>query len=337
MNEIQNDPKEKHKESRIFTILAIIFFVIGTLISLLQLLVNDNISLKTTNLARQSGYIIGSIIARILIVAFLVCLARFAFKKKKGRSLMILSIVFLMVSGITTISAFAARGKENRLNKVAMAKLITICRDYAGGKDLNSQKLDKSKYGSIAPFLDLSNQYFISFKKLSSDMNTEMLKFNLVTILGTDTYSSSDKMNDAQKRVRTLLMSLDRFESNADKITKTMKVDLNNLDIPIRYKQDVVAGVEKGQIKSSGIIKNYILFEKNFIKKVDENISFMLKSKENYEVKNNMIYFSSDDDMTKYNQFITDVQELAKEEASITSKMRKNGNQEIDTLENLNK
>jgi|GEM_PF-3412846 len=337
INPVENDLQVQHSESIIFTIMGVVFLVIGTLVLLLRLLVDENISFGTNNVPYQSAFIIGNIIGNILIVTFIVCIAIFVFKKKKRRALMILSIIFLVLSCITTTNAFVVRVKENKLNKIAMDKLISICRDYANGNDLKSEKLEKSKYGSMSPFLDLSNQYFISYKKLATDMNTEVVDINIATILGSDTYSSSEKINDAQKKVQLLISAFDKFEGDSDKIQKDMKQDVNNLDIPIRYKKGVVDGFEDGQIESSSKIKKYILFEKNFGKKINDNLSFMLEEKGNYEVKNNLIYFSSNDDLNKYNIFISDIQKLATEEASIVKEMQQSTNKQLDKLENLNK
>ena len=67
INPVENNLQVQHTESATFTILGVIFFVIGTLISLSQLLVDENISFGAMNVANQPAYILGNVIGKILI------------------------------------------------------------------------------------------------------------------------------------------------------------------------------------------------------------------------------------------------------------------------------
>lgn len=332
-NSSENEQNKQHTESKTFKILAIIFLAIGALILIAGMLVDRGVYSKTTSLGYQLGYIIG----KTLLVAFFVYIVQKIFKKNKRRALMVFSIIFLLGSCISTVNAVNRRSNEIRLNKVAMTKLISISRDYASGKDLNPAKLDESTYGNMSPLLDLCNQYYISFQKLSTNMKKDVANSHLETALGADAFTSSAKTKDAQKRVELLITELDKFQLDANKITKNMKTDINNSDIPQIYKKDVASGFEKGQLKSSAMLDEYIVFEKNFMKKIDESIIFMSTEKGNYEVKNNMVYFTSNDTLTKFNKNMSDIQALAIKETTIVNDMKKLGNEQLDNMESLNK
>ncbi|MCB2295857.1 hypothetical protein LGK95_20555 [Clostridium algoriphilum] len=324
-------------ESKMFTIIAIILFIVGVIISLLQLLLNDDISLRTTDLPNHSEIVIGIMIGKLVLVAILLLAAQFMFKKKKGRISMILSIIFLIVASITTTSAFVARSKENRLNKVAMQKLISIASHFADNKDLDADKLEESRYGSIAPFLNLSNQYFISYKKLSTAMNADIKKLNVRTIVGASTFTTSAKINSSQQKIQVLMSELDKYASDTDKITNNMKSDVSKLDIPIRYKENIVTGFADGQLKAGDSLKNYVIFEKSFLKVIDTNMSFMLKEKANYMVKYNLIYFTKPADLATYNIYLTDLRKKAAEEVTMLNKIKSDNNKQLDNLEDLNR
>lgn len=332
-NSTENEQNQQHTESKTFKILAIIFLAIGALILIAGILVDRGVYSKTTSLGYQLGYIIG----KILLVAFLVYIVQKIFKKNKRRALMVFSIIFLIVSCVVTASSVNKRSEEIRLNKVAMTKLISISRDYADGKDLNPAKLDESTYGNMSPLLDLCNHYYISFQKLSTDMKKDVADSHLETALGADAFTTPAKTKDAQKRVELLITSLDKFQLDANNITKNMKTDIINSDIPEIYKKDVASGFEKGQLKSSAMLEEYIVFEKSFMKKIDESIIFMSTQKGNYEVKNNMVYFTSTDTLTKFNKNMSDIQTLAIKETTIVDNMKKLGNEQLDNMESLNK
>ena len=330
-NTIEN---EQHtQQSKTLKILAIIFFVIGALIFIVGVLVDRGAYSKTTSLSYQTGYIIG----KFLVVAFLVYIVQRIFKKNKRLALMVFSIIFLIVSCVTTVSAVNKRSHEIKLNKVAMTKLISISRDYADGKDLNPAKFDESTYGNMSPFLDLCNHYFISFQKLSTDMKKDVADTHLETAIGADAFTSPAKIKDAQKRVELLITQLDKFQVDANNITKNMKTDIVNSDIPEIYKKDVASGFEEGQVKSSAVLEEYILFEKNVMKKIDESIIFMSTQQGNYEVKNNMVYFNSNDALTKFNKNMSDIQAFSIKETSIENNMKKMVNDQLNTMESLNK
>ncbi|MBU3177859.1 DUF3053 family protein [Clostridium estertheticum] len=332
-NMVENELHEQHAESKIFTILAIIFFVIGAIISIVEILVQRSVYLKTANISSQLGYIIGRIIA-VVLIAYIV---RLIFKKKKGRALMIFSIIFLLASSVTTANAINKRTEEISFNKVAMHKLISMSSDYAAGKDLSSDKLENSKYGNMAPLLDLCNQYFISYQKLSANLKTEVSKAHVETLLSADTFSTPAKTKDSQERLKTLISGLGQFETEANKITEKMNTDVNNVDIPQVYKEDVASGFEKGQLQSSAMIKKYIAFETSFIKKINDSVTFMVSEKGNYEVKNNMVYFKSPATLAKFNKNMTDIQKLAIEETTLINDMKKTAEKQLDYMKTLDK
>ncbi|MBX4261381.1 DUF3053 family protein [Clostridium estertheticum] len=332
-NMVENELHEQGAESKIFTILAIIFFLIGTIISIVEILVQRSAYLKTANISSQLGYIIGRIIA-VVLIAYIV---RLIFKKKKGCALMIFSIVFMLASSVTTANAINKRTEEISFNKVAMHKLISMSSDYAAGKDLSSDKLENSKYGNMAPLLDLCNQYFISYQKLSANMKSDVSKAHVETLLSADTFSTPAKTKDTQERLKTLTSGFGQFETDANKISKKMNTDINNVDIPQIYKEDVAAGFEKGQLQSSAMIKKYIAFETSFIKKINDSVTFMVSEKGNYEVKNNMVYFTSPATLSKFNKNMNDIQKLAIEETTLINDMKKTAEKQLDYMKTLDK
>lgn len=336
-NTIEAQSQKQNSQSNIFMILGIVFLVLGAIIFLLQLLLNDNISMTTTDLPTHSAFVIGIVIVKLVIVTAVFVAALFMFKKKKGLIAMIVSILFLIAAIITTTSAFAARSKENRLNKAAMNKIISMSRDFVDNKDLDDTKLEESKYGSITPFLNLSNQYFVSYKKLSTDMNADIKEFNVSSIVSANTFTSSANIISAQQKIQVLMNKLDKYELDADKTSKNMSSDVSKLDIPIRYKEDLVNGFAKGQLKSSASLKKYVTFEKGFLKIIDTNMSFMLKSKKNYTVKNNLIYFKNFTDMSTYNIYLTDLRTKVAQEVIMLNEIKSDNNKQLDNLEDLNK
>lgn len=330
MNEstsFENNKKNQPNENSAFKILGIIFFILGILISLLQLLVAESGS------SNQLYYIFGGIVLALVLIL----IANFAFKKKKGLALMILSIVFLILSIILTSNAFVKKIEENRLNNLAIDKFVGLSRDYASGKDLSTEKYKESDYGKLTPLLNLTEGYFISYKKLNNDLSTQLTTVNFQTILAADTYSSQAKTEDAQKKLRAVTASFDQFDANSSKIISNMQSDLTKLDIPTNYKNGIVAGFNKAQVTTTEKLKSYIQVEKSTVKKMDDLMSFMLSQKGTYEVKDKKVYFTSSDTLTKYNSFISDLQKLADQEASITNEMKASMNKNIDDINKYNK
>ena len=332
-NTFENELHAPHDESKIFTILAIIFFFIGTIISIGEIMVRNSSYLKMANTNGQLGYIFG----RIIGVIFIAHIVRLIFKKKKGCALMIFSIVFMLSSGVTTANAINKKSEEISFNKVAMQKLISISSDYAAQKTLSPDKLESSKYGNMAPLLDLCNQYYISFQKLNANMKTDVSKANLATVLSADTFSTLAKTKDAHEKLKMLISGFGQFGLDANNITKKMNTDVKNADIPQIYKEDVATDFEKAQVQLNAIIKKYIVFEISFIKKIDESVIFMENEKGNYEVKNNMVYFTSTATMTKFNKNMADIQKLSAEETTLINDMKKTGEKQLDYMKTLGK
>jgi len=134
-----------------------------------------------------------------------------------------------------------------------------------------------------------------------------------------------------------VLIIKEKYESDTAKITKNMKSDVSKLDIPIRYKEDIVTGFSEGQLKSGDSLKNYVIFEKNFLKVIDTNMSFMLKVKANYTVKYNLIYFTKPADLATYNIYLTDIRKKTSQELTMLNQIKSNNTKQLDDLEDLNK
>ena len=333
-NSVENEKQNKPSESKVFIILGIIFFVLGIMISLLQLLVSKDM-ISTTN--SKLGYMVVGIIARIVLAIICAIVGGFIVKNKKGQVLMLISIIYLALSMIITANALVKRSEEVKLNKVAMSKFASIANDYSTGKDLSNEKFDKAKYGSLASFLTLSDQYFVSFKKMNTDLNTEIGELNLETILGADSYSSPETIKDSQNRLNTTLDTFNKFETNANKSIKKLQSGVNDLDLSPEYKKGFVAGFQKSQIESNSKFKNYMEIEKNIIKKMNELMSFMSTENVNYEVKDNRVYFKTNDTLDKYNKYIEDLQKLVVKETAAQKEMQDSVSKKIENLDKLTK
>ena len=107
------------------------------------------------------------------------------------------------------------------------------------------------------------------------------------------------------------------------------------------YKKSVVLKLSdytfELQLQSSTSLKNYVIFEKEFLKLIDTNMSFMLKSKANYTVKNNLLYFKNPTDMATYNVYITNLKTKATKEITMLNEIKSNNNEQLDNFEDLNK
>ncbi len=329
----ENELEKKHSERKSFKIMGIVFFTLGIIIQLGIVLSNISSNSSSRDGSNQLEYAFGRIIGMALVLSFLIFIVRFIFKKKKNLAVMILSILFLFSSISSASNAISQRRDENRLNNLGKDKFINMARDYTEGKTLTPENFKKSDYGSMAPFLKLTEQYFISCKKLNISFKSQIDSINFETILAPDTFSSSDKIKAAQARLNPSISEFDQLESDINKLVKNMHSDISKLDIPKDFKEGIIAGFENAQVKSGDNIKNYIQAEKNIINKMEEILSFMLSEEGNFQVKDNKIYFYSNDAMSKYNRFVDDLQQLASQETSIKNKITDSMNQKLNEME----
>lgn len=319
LSENQNLEFQVNKKGFLF-VLSIVFFTLGILLSFIKAFIYFKDSSYYVNVPYASGRATGIIVASLVIAAALFLLSTRVFNKKGF--LFIFSIIYLLVSFSSTGAALSEISlKENKLNKAAADKLISMLNDAANQKEINEENFDKSVYGHATPFLSLTNDYFFKFQKHSNDMSKDIDSLELDKILSANALDSPEKINNSKKKIDDCIKIFDKHETEYNDLIVNFSTSASKLELPQSFKKGLLEGFKKSQNETRDKISNLFKVERDIMVSTNNIMDFMLSIQGKYIVQNDKILFKTDADLNKYKEYIKELKTLAQKETDIRTNM----------------
>lgn len=311
--------KNENKRGFLF-ILSIVFFILGLLSSCIKAFIYFKDSSYYVNVPYASGRATATIVISLVIVAALFLLSTRVFSKR--RLLLLFSIIYLLGSFSSTGAAIVENSsKENKLNKAAKDKFISMCNEVASEKEINEENFDKSVYGRITPFLSLANDYLIKFQNHSNDISKNIDSLELHKILSASALSSTEEINNSKKKIDDCRKIFDKHETEYNDLIENFTTSASTLELPKSFKSSMLEGFKKSQNETREKISNFLKVERDILTNIDNILDFMLSIQGKYVVKNDKILFENKADLNKYNEYIEELQTLAQKETDIKKNM----------------
>lgn len=301
-------------------ILSIVFFALGFLLSCLKAFINFRDKSYYVNTSYASGNATATIVISLVIIAVLLFLSTRVFNKKG--LLLIFSIIFLLGSFSSTGATIVQNSiNENKLNKAAKDKFISMCNDAVNEKEINEENFDKSVYGHVTPFLSLTNDYFVKFQKHSNDISKNIDSLELHKILSASALSSTEEINNSKKKIADCRKIFDKHETEYNELIENFTTSASTLELPKSFKNGMLEGFKKSQNETREKVSNFLEVEREILTNIDNILDFMLSIQGKYVVKNDRILFETEADLNKYNGYIKELQTLSQKEADLKKNM----------------
>ncbi|BCZ45846.1 hypothetical protein psyc5s11_19130 [Clostridium gelidum] len=311
--------KNESKKGFIF-IFSIVLFALGLLLSCLKAFINFRDKSYYVNTPYASGYATTTIVISLVIIATLFLLSTRVFNKKG--LILIFSIIYLLGSFSLTGATIAENSlKENKLNKAAKDKFITMCNNVVNEKENNEESFDKTVYGHMTPFLYLTNDYFIKFQKHSNDISKNIDSLELHSILSSSALGSTEEINNSKKKIADCRKIFDKHETEYNDLIVNFATSASTLELPKSFKSGMLEGFKKSQNDTRDKLNNYLKVERDILDNIDNIMDFMLSIQGKYTVKNDKILFETEADLNKYNGYIKELQTLAQKETDLKKNM----------------
>jgi hypothetical protein len=303
-----------------FFIFSVVFFALGFLLSCIKAFVNFRDKSYYVNTAYASGSAIATIVISLVIIVALFLLSTRVFNKKG--LLLILSIIYLLGCFSSTGAAIVQNSlKENRLNKAAKDKFISICNDAVNQKEINEETFDKSVYGHVTPFLSLTNDYYIKFQKHSNDISKNIDSLELHNILSASALGSTEEINNSKKKIADCRKIFDKHETEYNDLIANFTTSASTLELPKSFKSGMLEGFKKSQNETGQKVSNFLKVERDILTNIDNILDFMLSIQGKYVVKNDQILFETEADLNKYNGYVKQLQTLSQKETDLKKNM----------------
>jgi hypothetical protein len=301
-------------------IFSIVLFALGLLLSCLKAFVNFRDKSYYVNTPYASGYAATTIVISLVIIAALFLLSTRVFNKKG--LILIFSIIYLLGSFSLTGAAIVENSlKENRFNKAAKDKFISMCNDVINQKEINEEIFDKTVYGHMTPFLFLSNDYLIKFQKHSNDISKNIDSLELNSILSANTLGSTEEINNSKNKIADCRKIFDKHETEYNDLVVNFITSASTLELPKSFKSGMLEGFNKSQNETRDKVNNFLKVERDILDNIDNIMDFMLSIQGKYIVKNDKILFKTDADLNKYNGYIKELQTLTQKETDLKKNM----------------
>lgn len=320
--------RAKNKKGVLF-VLSIVFFTLSFLLSCLKALI-DFLRESQINKAYAMGYAAGTIIISMVIIVILLLLSTRVFKKKVF--MLIFSIIFLLVSFLSTADAMETSLKEIKMTKAAEDKIISMFTNMANGKDISEENFDKSVYGNMTPILYVLKDFGVNSYKLSTDISKDIDALDFENMLTANTLGSTEKINNAKKNIDESIKIYDKYEIEYNNLITNLNKSISELELPKSFKKGFLEGFTQAQEENGSKLSNLFKVEKDVSNKVNSILNFMLSIKGKYTVENDRILFETNDDLNKYNGYIEDIQKLAQEETNIKNDLRDSLKLKLDKI-----
>jgi hypothetical protein len=314
-----SDNKNESNKGILF-ILSVVFFALGLILLCLKAFISFRDKSYYVNTSYASGYAAATIVFSLVIIVALFLLSTRVFKKKE--LLLIFSIIYLLGSFLATGAAIVENTlKENKLNKAAMNKFISMCNNAVNEKEINEENFDKTVYGHMTPLLSLTNGYFVKFQKHSNDTSKAIDSLELDNILSASALGSTEEMNNSKKKLADCRKILDEHETQYNDLIANFATSTSALELPKSFKSGMLEGFKKSQNETREKVSDYLKVERDILTKIDNILDFMLSIQGKYVVKNDKILFETQSDLNKYNGYIKELETLTQKETDLKRSM----------------
>lgn len=161
--------KKKKNTIDFMLIIGVVLLLVSIGLSVLsQVIVLGGIDRLMDNAIQSAVFLL----VPVVILLFLSSLILVFGKDKRGRNLLIFSIFAVILNFNNLYTSIREARIEAEKEKVAVEKVRTLVKDFIAQKEITRENISEEKYGKTAALLEVIQNNYIDFRKISEDNNS---------------------------------------------------------------------------------------------------------------------------------------------------------------------
>lgn len=322
-------PVLKRKTIDVKLIVGIVIVSLSILLTTLSTILDMGGLYELKNEAYSLGYLMGGASVIIIVSAIILVLS----KKKRGRNLLIYSIISLVLS-FSTFSISVKNAAEEKLKeKVAYDKMVSLTKDGLLGNEIAKEDITKSKYGKTAPLVECVQGVYIEYQNLRKEAVNIMDVINDESIFSEETLSDLNKIKEKRALLDKSSKDIEEVGNKINDLRNRLKNDVEELDIKKVIKENFIKGFEASIYESSKITANSLKYTDNIIKSINNMVAYLEENQGAYTFESDKLAFYKENDVNAYNKLFAEYNKAIDENNKNYEDIIKNANEIIKKME----
>lgn len=288
--------------------------------------------LKFSSTIYSAGYRIGFTLGSTIWIGILAWLiSRFALKNEKGIAFLLFACGFFVVSITQSVAAY----REGQAARLAVNDIAATMREMINGGAVSS--IDGKQYGEYGPMVQIISDFAREVNAEMTAMAAEVQELHPDTLLVRETIENSGSIDKGRQRLQMLLGILDRCESSLKQRSEEIPNKVAASSMNEAQKREFIAGFNTTKDAGLNNISEFFSIERSFVAKVDEIYGFLQGRQGRYKFMGNQPVFVSQSDLSTYNQYISDLNRITRQESDWITKTQFNSEQQVNKMQRMMK
>lgn len=285
-----------------------------------------------------SSEAVGETVGKALAYSLFVFLIANSIRKRaKRKKLEFWIFCFALSFSLCAIYDSVKITKQKRQLSNSTQEITRLVSDYSSEKTQHPPKeYSSEEYGPLGKLLPIIKQSFEFSQNFTSEINAACTE--LENILIPENLCEHEHLVQSKVKVKSFLKKLDHLENVYHKEIDSLETKIqqayadNN-----RLKTCALKGFEKGRAEGAKLVEEYLNIEKGSMRKLDELLTFLLKTSKRFYVSSGTLYFERDEDTETYNKLIREIIEYVAKEDAVTRKIECHQQSLIEKATHLDK
>ena len=152
-----------------------------------------------------------------------------------------------------------------------------------------------------------------------------------------ETIENSERIDGGRKKLQSMLDILDRHETELRHIAEDIPNQVAASKMDDTQKREFIAGFNTTKDEGLSNISEFFTIERSFVAKVDEIYGFLEGKQGRYKFTGNQPVFVSQSDVRAYNQYLSEINDIARQENNWRIRMQTNSEQQLDRMQRMMK
>jgi hypothetical protein len=253
---------------------------------------------------------------------------RSALKKRKGLGLLLFGVAFLAVSLYQSVTILHEVDDGKRFKSTLREMMLK----FQQGAVLDDTQITNS--GRYSPALVAVNDDYAKILSARHAFESALEAAKLETLLTPDALANPLLTDHSIATINSLRNAVDEADQSISKELDAIPHSAEAL--PDALRADFATGAERGTQNSKASISQFFQIERDFLNKAVELLDFANSRRGSFSLQKNRLLFGSQADLDRYNDYVSQIQDLARKEADWQKQAAATLNQAIGQLGQVN-
>ena len=298
---IEEPQQHKKKKSTIDfkLIIGVVLILVSIALSIISnVIVLGGIYRLSDDAVQSSVYLL----APVVIILFLSSLILIFGKDKRGRNLMIFSILAVVLNFNNLYTSIREAKIEAEREKVAIEKVLNLVKDFMAEKEIIREDISEEKYGKTAPLIEVIQNNYLDYQKIREDVNSIAQIVNDSTSFSNEILKDPDKIKEKIAIMDKTSKDIEGLDNRIKEYMEKFKDDIANVYISGVVKDEINSNLNYTVYTYNEIASKNLEYMNRVILRTKDMLSFLDGKQGEYEVKNDKAVFFNNKDMEEYNE-----------------------------------